>query len=126
MNSTPIDLILRQSYLHVVSYGLVLWVLLVALADGYLIRHLRRALRSESTRLRKSGLGTADLEGMMHPVARGLDRAQRSISHVSTSTLRRQVDLAEAALFVPLRARMTLTRDLSTLMGLIATLLALV
>ena len=29
-------------------------------------------------------------------------------------------------LFVPLRARMSLTRDLSTLMGLIATLLALV
>jgi hypothetical protein len=36
------------------------------------------------------------------------------------------MDMAEAALFVPLRARMALTRDLSTLMGLIATLLALV
>ena len=40
--------------------------------------------------------------------------------------LRRKTELAEAALFVPLRARMTLTRDLGTLMGLIATLLALV
>src|SRR5262249_36774637 len=45
---------------------------------------------------------------------------------VSETELRRQAELAEGALFVPLRARMSLTRDLSTLMGLIATLLALV
>ena len=126
MNTTPLDLILRQSYLHIVSYGLVLSILFVALADGYLIGHLKRALRMEGGRLRQDDFAQDDLGRMVHPMAVGLTKVRRSVSGASPSTLRHHVDLAEAALFVPLRSRMSLTRDLSTLMGLIATLLALV
>jgi len=126
MNSTLLDLILGQSYLHIVSYGLVLAILLVAVADAYLIWHLRRALRSESFRLRQGELEATDQVPMMHPAASVLIKAASSASTLSLSTLQRRVDMAEASLFVPLRARMSLTRDLSTLMGLIATLLALV
>src|SRR5438105_3937740 len=102
MNSTPVNLILGQSYLHILSYGLVLWVLFVAVADGYLIRQLRKALRSERARFRKSGLGLGDLEEMVHPVACGLRHGPAgigvpspipiSISRLSTPPLRRQVD----------------------------------
>jgi hypothetical protein len=126
MNTTPLDLILRQSYLHIVSYGLVLSILFVALADGYLIGHLKRALRVESGRLRQGDLAQDDLARMVHPVAGGLGKVRGPLAGASPSTLRHHVELAEASLFVPLRARMSLTRDLSTLMGLIATLLALV
>ena len=56
MTSTPLDLILHQSYLHLVSYGLVLATLLVAIADACLLSQLRRALRRDQDRLREEGL----------------------------------------------------------------------
>jgi len=119
-----IHLLLHQSYLHLFSYALVLSILLVAVADGILIRQLRRVLRVEGDRLREGALGQDDWDGMVHPAVPTL--RQLAVSNPNPSVLRRQADLAEAALFVPLRSRMTLTRDLSTLMGLIPTLLALV
>ena len=51
MHSTLFDLILHQTYLHLFSYALVLMVLFVAIADAYLLRQLKRALRRESSRL---------------------------------------------------------------------------
>jgi hypothetical protein len=126
MNSTPFDLILQQSGLHLVSYGLVLAILFVAVMDSFLIGRLRKALQLECARMRTSTLDRADLRAMVHPVACGLARDGNSIHAVSSGRLRHRIEMAEAALFVPVRARMTLTRDLSTLMGLIATLLALV
>jgi hypothetical protein len=126
MNSTLLDLILRQSYLHLLSYGLVLAILLAAFADAYLVSHLRRALRSNRDQLRHRHFAEDELGRMVHPAAQVIRKLDRDVSPATPSTWQRQVDLAEAALFVPLRARMALTRDLSTLMGLIATLLALV
>ena len=61
---------------------------------------------------------------MVHPAARALGISATFCGEFFA--LQRKVDLSEAALFIPLRARISLTRDLSTLMGLIATLLALV
>ena len=126
MNANPIHLILGQSYLHLVSYGLVFVILFVALADGFLVGQLKRALRSEGARLRDGAVPRGDLAEMTHPAATGLHALNGASSSLAAATLLRKMDMAEAALFVPLRARMALTRDLSTLMGLIATLLALV
>jgi hypothetical protein len=117
-------MILQQSYLHLFSYGLVLGILFVALADAFLIRHLQAALRKEGGWLREAEISAGAPETMLHPVASSLCKLAGSPR--DGPALRRYAELAEAALFVPLRARMTLTRDLSTLMGLIATLLALV
>src|SRR4051794_22128800 len=117
MNSTPFDLILGQSYLHLISYGLVIAILFVALADAFLIAHLKRALRFDNAKLRQGNLAHEDLVQMVHPAASVLRRASDPAGHANSSALQRLVDLTEAALFVPLRARMSLTRDLSTLMG---------
>ena len=116
-----IHLILQQSYLHLFSYTLVLVIVFVAVADAMLIQQLRRLLGQESSRLRAAGLTEDDLQLMLHPAAVTLRKPMRGASE-----LRRNADLADASLFLPIRARMMLTRDLSTLMGLIATLLALV
>jgi hypothetical protein len=126
MNVTVFDLILRQSYLHLISYGLVTSILLVALADCLIVRQLRKALQLESARLQTGGLSRADLIEMIHPVGAGLGKVRDRLTAGSRERLRRQMELAEAVLFVPLKSRIVLTRDLSTLMGLIATLLALV
>jgi hypothetical protein len=126
MNTTLWSLMVRQSYLHVVSYLLVIAVLFFALADAYLIRQLKKALRSESALLRQRRPDPSIAERMLHPLASGLGKVRDWNSSLNSPAVRREADLAEAALFAPLRARMALTRDLSTLMGLIATLLALV
>jgi hypothetical protein len=126
MNATPFDLILRQSYLHLVSYGLVIAILFVAVLDSCLLWQLKRALGRESARLRREGLRRPGASPGMHPVARAVENLRGPFSSAGAPGLRRSMDLAEAELFVPLRARISLTRDLSTLMGLIATLLALV
>jgi hypothetical protein len=126
MQSSIANLILHQSYLHLFSYGLVLTVVFVALVDAFLIGQLKRALRRESNRLRQGDLEPTDLAIMMHPAACARRASSQSSFVTHAAEVRRKADLAEAGLFAPLRARMSLTRDLSTLMGLIATLLALV
>ena len=59
MNSTPVDLILGQSYLHLLSYGLVMVVLFAAVADAFLIRQLKKALCTEGFHLRQGELRPA-------------------------------------------------------------------
>jgi hypothetical protein len=126
MDSSLIDLILRLSYLHVISYGLVAMILCVAIADAYVLRHLRKILGREAGQLKEHLANRPELNAMVHPIASGFVKARGLRTSFTQAALRRQIELAEAALFVPLRSRIVLTRDLSTLMGLIATLLALV
>jgi len=121
-----LNLILGQSWLHLVSYGLVISVLFVALADAFLVRHLQKALRLETARLQDDAVGRQELAAMIHPAARALAAVGQGEFAADAQAVQHKLELGEAALFIPLRARMTLTRDLSTLLGLIATLLALV
>ncbi len=126
MNFTLLEPLLRQSYLHLLSYGLVALVLWIAIRDACLISLLSRALKRESKALRGRAPNDGGTKAQVHPAARIAGVALERPGVESNTMLQRKIDLAEASLFVPLRTRMALTRDLSTLMGLIATLLALV
>src|SRR5436189_2520501 len=70
--------------------------------------------------------GTRNAADMVHPVAKALLRVSNAPQAWNATNLRRAAELYEAKLFVPLRAKIGLTRDLSTLMGLVATCSALV
>ena len=70
--------------------------------------------------------GTNRGEDMVHPVATALLRTSDTPQAWNAANLRRAVELSEAKLFVPLRAKIALARDVSTLMGLVATCSALV
>jgi hypothetical protein len=126
MNAGVINLILRQSYLHLLSYGLVSLILFMAMADAFLVWHLRRVLRAESIRFRDCCLSRSELRQLVHPAARSIAEMGERGAELNEAVWRNKHTLTEASLFVPLRTRMMLIRDLSTLMGLIATLLALV
>ena len=121
--TNPIDLVLHQSALHLVNYTLVTAVLFASVWQAYLLWILKRALRSEEPPLQQ---GTRDPADMVHPVAKALLRASDAPETWNATNLRRAAELYEAKLFVPLRAKVALTRDLSTLMGLVATCSALV
>ena len=48
MNSALYHLVLGQSPLHLVSYGLVAWILSWRISDAFLLGQLRRVLRREA------------------------------------------------------------------------------
>ena len=121
--TSPIDAVLHQSALHLINYALVLAVLFVSVWQAYVLWMLKRTLRSEETMLRQ---GTREAADMVHPVAKALVRISDAPQAWNATSLRRAAELYEAKLFVPLRARVALARDLSTLMGLVATCSALV
>ena len=118
----PIHLILHQSALHLITYALVLSVLFASVWQAFTLSGLRRTLRSEAEQLQD---GTVSIEGLLHPMARALQKLA-AIPAWEKDLPRRVVEQAEAVLFLPLKAKVTLTRDLSTLMGLVATCAALV
>jgi hypothetical protein len=120
---SPIDSVLHQSPLHLLNYALVTAVLFTSVWQGFMLRVLKATLRSEGAMLRE---GTHHADAMLHPIAKALLKMSEAPAVWNVATLRRAVEHYEVALFVPLRAKVTLTRDLSTLMGLVATCAALV
>lgn len=120
---SPIDSVLHQSPLHLINYTLVLAVLFVSVWQAFMLRVLKAILRSEATML---FAGTRQADTMLHPIAKALFKMSSAPGVWNATTLRRAVEHYEAVLFVPLRSKITLTRDLSTLMGLVATCAALV
>ena len=117
------DAVLHQSFLHLLNYALVTAVLFVSVWQAYVLWMLKRTLRSEESMLRQ---GTQHAADMVHPVAKALFRLSDASRAWNATSLRRASELYEANLFVPLRAKVALARDLSTLMGLVATCSALV
>ena len=117
------DAVLNQSFLHLLNYALVTAVLFVSVWQAYVLWMLNRTLRSEESVLRQ---GTQHAADMVHPVAKALFRLSDAPRAWNATSLRRASELYEANLFVPLRAKVALARDLSTLMGLVATCSALV
>jgi len=121
--TNPIDVVLHQSALHLINYALVTAVLFASVWQGYVLWLLKRTLRSEESMLRQ---GTERAADMVHPVAQALFKLSAAPGAWNATSLRRAAELYEAHLFVPLRTKIALTRDLSTLMGLVATCSALV
>lgn len=121
--TAPIDSVLHQSPLHLMNYTLVLAVLFVSVWQAFILRVLKATLRSEAAMLYA---GTREADTMLHPIAKALHKMSSIPGVWDATTLRRAVEHYEAVLFVPLRSKITLTRDLSTLMGLVATCAALV
>lgn len=121
--TSPIDSILHQSPLHLVNYLLVGAVLFRSLWQAFTLQVLQATLRSEGARLLE---GTHHADAMLHPIAKALLKMLAAPTVWNATTLRRAVEHYEAVLFVPLRSQIALTRDLSTLMGLVATCSALV
>jgi hypothetical protein len=121
--SSPIDSILHQSPLHLVNYVLVAAVLFRSIWQVFTLRVLRATLQAEGEMLLQ---GTRHADAMLHPIAKALLKMAAAPAVWSAASLRRAVEHCEAVLFVPLRSQITLTRDLSTLMGLVATCAALV
>ena len=121
--TSPLDSILHQSPLHLVNYLLVGAVLFRSIWQAFTLRVLQATLRSEAAML---FAGTRDAHLLLHPIAKALIKMSAAPTVWNATTLRRAVEHYEAALFVPLRSQITLTRDLSTLMGLVATCAALV
>src|SRR5690349_14086935 len=106
MNSSVFDLILQQTYLHLISYGLVLCLVLVAVADAFLVSQLKRLLRREGARLSEGSLSATEMASMVHPLASAWAKCASVTRTERAAAIRPQLELAEAALFVPLRARM--------------------
>lgn len=121
--TSPLDSILHQSPLHLINYALVFSVLFVSVWQAFTLRVLSATLRSEGEMLRE---GTHHADTMLHPIAKAMLKMAAAPAAWNAATLRRAVELYEATVFIPLRAKVTLVRDLSTLMGLIATCSALV
>ena len=121
--ASPIDSILHQSPLHLVNYALVGAVLFRSIWQAFTLRALEATLHSEAAKLLA---GTRDGDSMLHPIANVLIKMLATPLAWNVTTLRQAVEHYEAALFVPLRSQITLTRDISTLMGLVATCTALV
>jgi len=121
--TSPVDSILHQSPLHLVNYLLVAAVLFRSIWQAFTLRVLRATLQAEGAALLE---GTHHADAMLHPIAKALLKMSAAPSVWNAASLRRAVEHCEAALFVPLRSQITLTRDLSTLMGLVATCAALV
>jgi len=117
------DAVLHQSFLHLLNYALVTAVLFTSVWQAYVLWMLKRTLRSEESMLRQ---GTQRAADMVHPVAKVLFKLSDASRAWTAGSLRRTSELYAANLFVPLRAKVALTRDLSTLMGLVATCSALV
>lgn len=121
--TSPLDSIGNQSPLHLVNYALVLGVLFISVWQAFTLRVLSHTLRSEGLMLLE---GTHHADTMLHPIAKAMLKMAAAPAVWNAITLRHAVEFYEAAVFVPLRAKVALTRDLSTLMGLIATCSALV
>lgn len=121
--SSPLDSILHQSPLHLINYALVLGVLFFSVWQAFTLRVLSTTLRTEAAMLLE---GTHHADMMVHPIAKALAKMTAAPAVWNAATLQRAVELYEATVFVPLRAKVSLIRDLSTLMGLIATCSALV
>lgn len=121
--TSPLDSILHQSPLHLINYAIVLGVLFISVWQAFTLSALSATLRSEGAMLLE---GTHHADSMLHPIAKAMLKMTAAPAVWNATTLRRAVELYEAVLFVPLRAKVTLVRDLSTLMGLIATCSALV
>jgi hypothetical protein len=120
---SPIHSILHQSALHLVTYALVASALFASVWQAFTLAALKHTLRAERERLWEESL---PLDSTLHPVANALRKMSDTPAAWNGALRRRVVEHCEAALFLPLKAKITLTRDLSTLMGLVATCTALV
>jgi len=122
----PLQTILSQPLAHLACYSLTLAILFAAVHQAWLLQGLKARLCFERGRLQEGEQPRSLLEQMVHPTAKGLLRLAAAPHAVSPETLLRAVDLAEHVLFTPLRHAMSLTRDVSTLMGLVSTCVGLV
>ena len=114
----PLQTILSQPLAHLACYSLTLAILFVTVHQAWLLKELKARLRFESGQLQEGEQSRSLLAQMVHPTAKGLLRLAAAPQAVSSETLLRLVDLAEQALFTPLRHAMSLARDASTLMVL--------
>lgn len=121
--TSPVDSILHQSPLHLINSALVLSVLFISVWQAFTLRVLSTTLRSEGAMLLE---GTHHAHTMLHPIAKAMLKMAAAPAAWNATTLRRAVELYEATVFIPFRAKLTLVRDWSTLVGLIATCSALV
>lgn len=123
---SPLDTILSQPIAHLICYSLTVAILFVTVWQAWLLKELKARLRQESDQLQEGTLSRGLLALMIHPTAKGLLRLAAAAQPIGSETLLRSLEMAEHALFSPLRHGMMLARDVSTLMGLVCTCVGLV
>lgn len=111
------------SLLHLATVGAVVAVVGMSVYQTVIVELLRHAIHRDFDHVR---LGEAQEDPLHHPLALALRNLDSLASPPSPRAVEQATEFHDVQVFVPIKSKVALLRDVSTLLGLIATCASLV